>query len=149
MDPDDSTSSFHGRNVACVMKLSLVCVLKWSEVKWSHSVMSDSLRPHGLWPTRLLRPWDFPGKSYGVGCHVFLLCVCSVQSLSCVRLFATPWLAARQASLSITNSRISLRLILPAFSNGTWCLWGKEVYLASTPGSILLHRSSLDANWYP
>ena len=29
----------------------------------------------------------------------------SVQSLSCVRLFATPWVAARQASLSITNSR--------------------------------------------
>ena len=25
--------------------------------------MSDSLRPHGLQPTRLLRPWDFPGKS--------------------------------------------------------------------------------------
>ena len=34
----------------------------------------------------------------------------SVQSLSCVQLFATPWIAARQASLSITNSRSSLRL---------------------------------------
>ena len=34
----------------------------------------------------------------------------SVQSLSCVRLFATPWIIARQASLSITNSRSSLRL---------------------------------------
>ena len=33
----------------------------------------------------------------------------SVQSLSRVRLFATPWIAARQASLSITNSRNSLR----------------------------------------
>ena len=33
-----------------------------------------------------------------------------VQSLSHVRLFATPWIAARQASLSITNSRSSLRL---------------------------------------
>ena len=29
--------------------------------------MSDSLRPHGLQPTRLLCPWDFPGKSTGVG----------------------------------------------------------------------------------
>ena len=37
---------------------------KW---KWSHSVMSDSLRPHGLQPTRLICPWDFPGKSTGVG----------------------------------------------------------------------------------
>ena len=34
-----------------------------------------------------------------------------VQSLSRVRIFATPWTAARQASLSITNSRSSLRLM--------------------------------------
>ena len=37
--------------------------------KSSRSVVSDSSRPHGLQPTRLLRPWDFPGKSTGVGCH--------------------------------------------------------------------------------
>ena len=42
---------------------------KW---KWSRSVMSDSSWPHGLQPTRLLRPWDFPGKSTGVGCHCLL-----------------------------------------------------------------------------
>ena len=35
----------------------------------------------------------------------------SDQSLSCFRLFATPWIAARQASLSITNTRSSLRLM--------------------------------------
>ena len=35
----------------------------------------------------------------------------SVQSLSRVRLFETPWIAARQASLSITNSRSSLKLM--------------------------------------
>ena len=28
--------------------------------------------PHGLQPTRLLRPWDFPSKSTGVGCHFLL-----------------------------------------------------------------------------
>ena len=37
--------------------------------------------------------------------------ISSVQSLSHVWLFATPWTAARQASLSITNSRSSLRLM--------------------------------------
>ena len=42
---------------------------KW---KWSCSVVSDSSRPHGLQPTRLLCPWDFPGKSSGVGCHCLL-----------------------------------------------------------------------------
>ena len=36
------------------------------------SVVSDSLQPHGLQPTRLLRPRDFPGKSAGVGCHHLL-----------------------------------------------------------------------------
>ena len=40
--------------------------------KWSHSVMSDSLRPHGLYPARLLCPWDFPGKNTGVGYHFLL-----------------------------------------------------------------------------
>ena len=35
----------------------------------------------------------------------------SVQSLSCVRLFVTPWIAAHQASLFINNSRSSLRLM--------------------------------------
>ena len=39
---------------------------KW---KWSRSVMSNSSRPHGLQPTRLLHLWDFPGKRTGVGCH--------------------------------------------------------------------------------
>ena len=38
-------------------------------------VMSDSVRPHGLQPSRLLRPWDFPGKNTGVGCHCLLQCM--------------------------------------------------------------------------
>ena len=42
---------------------------KW---KGSRSVVSDSSWPHGLQPTRLLRPWDFPGKGTGVGCHRLL-----------------------------------------------------------------------------
>ena len=29
-------------------------------------------QPHGLQPTRLLHPWDFPGESTGVGCHCLL-----------------------------------------------------------------------------
>ena len=38
----------------------------------SRSVVSNSLRPHGLQPTRFLCPWDSPGKSTGVGCHFLL-----------------------------------------------------------------------------
>ena len=36
------------------------------------SVMSDSVGPHGLQPTRLLCPQDFPGKNAEVGCHTLL-----------------------------------------------------------------------------
>ena len=42
---------------------------KW---KWRRSVVPDSSWPRGRQPTRLLRPWDFPGKSNGVGCHCLL-----------------------------------------------------------------------------
>ena len=37
--------------------------------------MSDSVWPHGLQPTRLLHPWDSPGKNTGVGCHFLLQCM--------------------------------------------------------------------------
>ena len=48
--------------------------------KGSPSVVSDSLRPHGLQPTRLLHPWDFPDKSTGVGCHCLLLIIHYLKS---------------------------------------------------------------------
>ena len=38
----------------------------------SRFVLSDSLRPCGLRPSRLLCPWDSPGKNSGVGCHALL-----------------------------------------------------------------------------
>ena len=50
---------------------------KW---KWSRSFVSDSQRPHGLQPTRLLRPWVFPSKSTGVGCHCLLREECLAYS---------------------------------------------------------------------
>ena len=79
--------------------------------------MSDSSRPCGLQPTRLLRPWDFPGRSTGVGCHCLLQkkkgrkvknvgiwCVCihfRVLGRHCLG-----WLRIVQASLShITDFR--------------------------------------------
>ena len=46
----------------------------------------------------------------GVGIQLSSVQFSSVQSLSCVRLFVTPWTAARQASLSITSSQSLLKL---------------------------------------
>ena len=37
--------------------------------------------PHGLQPTRLRSPWDFPGKSTGVGCHCLLRVVLTARNL--------------------------------------------------------------------
>ena len=74
---------------------------KW---KWSLSVVSDSSRPHGLQPTRLVRPWGFPGKSTGAGCHFLLQCM-KVKSESEVaqsrQTLMTPWTAAHQAPPSM------------------------------------------------
>ena len=48
----------------------------WTRLNWTeeqgvliHSVISNSLQPHGLSPCRLLCPWNSPGKNPGVGCH--------------------------------------------------------------------------------
>ena len=59
------------------------CRLMSKHVSWSHSVLEwlvaramlshfrlvNSFRPNGLQTSRLLCPWDFPGKNTGVGCH--------------------------------------------------------------------------------
>ena len=49
---------------------------------WSHSVVSNSLWPHGLEPIRLLHPWNFLGKSTGVGCHFLLQGIFPTQGLN-------------------------------------------------------------------
>ena len=46
------------------------------------SVMSDFLWPHGLLPTRLLCPWDSPGKNTEVGCHALLQEIFLTQGLN-------------------------------------------------------------------
>ena len=49
-----------------------ICSPIFSSSSVSHSVVSDSLRPHELELTRLLCPWDSAGRNTGVGC-CFLL----------------------------------------------------------------------------
>ena len=48
----------------------------------SCSVASDSLQPHGLQPTRLLCPWNSPGKNTAVGCHFLLQSIFPTQRLN-------------------------------------------------------------------
>ena len=46
------------------------------------SVMPNLLQPHGLWPARLLCPWDSPGKDTGMGCHFLLQGIFPIQGLN-------------------------------------------------------------------
>ena len=75
----------------------------------------------------------------------------SVQSLSRVWLFATPWIAVRQASLSITNSRSSLRLtsIESVMPSSHLMLCHALLLLPPIPPSIRVpsNESSLGMRW--
>ena len=77
-----------GQAAAALAKLLQSCLTVW---------------PHRRQPSRLLHPWDSPGKNTGVGCHFLLQCMLSC--FSCVQLCATPWTAAYQGPLSIGFSR--------------------------------------------
>ena len=62
-------------------------------------VVSDSLQPYGLQPTRLLCPQDSAGKITGVGCHALLQGIFRTQRLNLRLLHLLYWLAG---SLSLT-----------------------------------------------
>ena len=76
-----------------------VCVL-------GYSVVLHSLWPHGLWPTRLLCPWDYLGKNTGLGCHFFLQGIFPTQGLNQVSCtagrFFTIWAPREALSFLIT-----------------------------------------------
>ena len=76
---------------------------------------------------------------------------CSVESLSLVQVFATPWIAARQASLSITNSWSSLKLmcIESVISSSYLILCHPLLLLPPVPPSIRVfsNESTLCMRW--
>ena len=52
---------------------------------WKGGLVAQScltLRPHGLYPSRLLCPWNFPGMNTGMVCHFILQGIFSTQGLS-------------------------------------------------------------------
>ena len=64
-------------------------VVEW--VSDACSVMSDSLRLHGLESTRFLCPWDFPGKDTGLGCHFLLQGIFPTQRSNPHLLYLLHW----------------------------------------------------------
>ena len=84
----------------------------WGQQSWDSSGVP--LFPMGnriLYYQRFL--YDLPSQGFGAALVTFVSAswLSSVQWLSCVRLFGTPWTAACQASLSITNSQSLLKLM--------------------------------------
>ena len=72
----------------------------------------------------------------------------SVQSLSRVQLFATPWTAARQASLSITNSQSLLKLmsiesVMPSNHLILYCILLLLLHSPSPPSFTLSQHQGL------
>ena len=67
------------------------------------------LWPHGLYPTRLLCPWDFPGKNTGVGCHFLLQGIFLIQGsnlpLLCCRWILHHWATREGPFYILTHKR--------------------------------------------
>ena len=80
---------------------------KW---KWSCSGMSDSLWSRGLEPTTLLHPWDFPGKSTGVGCHFLLQRIFPTQgSNPCLPHYGQTFYPLSHQGITISNHRTAIK----------------------------------------
>ena len=120
----------------------------------SCSVMFLSLQPPGLEPTRLLCPWDFPGRNTGVGLprpSPFSGCVqFSSVAQSCLTL-CDPMNRSTPGLLSITNSRSSLRLtsIESVMPSSHLVLYRPLLLLPSIPPSIRVfsNESTLRMRW--
>ena len=85
------------------------------------SVVSASLRPHRLQPSRLFRPWDSPGKNARVGSHSLLQGIFPTQGLTLRPFYLLHWQASS----------------LPLAPRGRPWL-GKILYLSSEEGTVWL-----------
>ena len=92
-----------------------VLVLSTGQVFWV-SVMSNFVTPHGLYPTRLLCPCNFPGKNIGGDCHFLLQGIFQTQGLN-------PRLLHWQTD--------SLPLSHQGSLNKCWCIEKSELMLIS------------------
>ena len=105
---------FTKQGLQCPHLLCSAC--PFTQSWWLHLCFINfpiGIASHGVWHTSEFVGcnWIFNGINIrNVLTLALKFWLSSIQSLSCVRLFATPWIAARQASLSITNSRSSLKL---------------------------------------
>ena len=75
--PSSAPRPLSCRTTSCSGGVS--CSVPWRFWWFSLSAVSDSSQPHGWQPSRLLSPWDSPGKTTGVSCHFLLQGVSPTQ----------------------------------------------------------------------
>ena len=121
-----------GRNLKCVLLFS----------RW---IMQESLWPHGLWPTRLLCPWGFPGKNTGVGCHALLQGVFPSQGVKATSpalqmnsLRLSRWESPAHCSWLPSMSLIPSEWNFAPFSHLHYLLW---LFVPSHPICIFVRTS--------
>ena len=96
---------------------------------FSHSVGSDSLPPHELLPTRLLCPWDFPGKHTGLGCHFLLRGSSWLRDQIWVSCLAGGFLMDWAIKEALNASKLVLVKITYKYSwNNVLLIWSESLY---------------------
>ena len=130
----------------------------WSQLRFGTSnwiVLSFYFFLVLLWKIELLKEFvHFFHVIHFIAIELFIIVsyqFSSVLSLSRIRLFATPWIAARQASLSIINSRSSLKLMsIESVMPSSHLILGRPLLLLPPiPPSIRIFssESSLHMRW--
>ena len=89
-----------------------------------------TLQPHGMWPTRLLCPWDSPGKNTEVGCHSLLQGIIPTQGSSPGLLHYTQMLY----HMSHKGNKHQIRSVAQS------CLTLCDPMNRSTPGLLVHHQ---------
>ena len=117
--------------------------------QWNLAVWDNIDGPRGYYAEWKMLEKETKKNRY---CTILLIYeIRSDQSLSRVQLFATPWIAARQASLSINNSRSSLRLtsIVSVMPSSHLILCRSLLLLPPIPPSIRVfsNESTLRMRW--
>ena len=106
--------------------------MRVKSIKRACSVMSNSLQPYGLQPTRLLCLWDSPGKNTGVGCHALLQGIFLTQEsnphllyLLHYRGFFTPEPAGKPKLILMENKQTDTKSI-PVLGPAPSAVWIKR-----------------------
>ena len=116
------------------------------------------LQPHGLYPPRLLCPWNFPGKNTGVGRHALLQGIFLTQWQNPHLLCLLYWQAGSFTTSATWEAH--QRICWPNFKTITWSTLGRNIcrsvwWWTGRPGVLRFmgsqrvgHDWATELNWW-